>query len=518
MDKRLIVAVSDIHLGTDHPCAWYQRSLHEPYLAHLLQWVIDRADQVRELVLLGDIVDTWTYPADEAPPTFAEIAACQPAILGPAGLLAQALDALNGAVTYVPGNHDMDVTQADLDLVRSPQGRSPRLVEAVPYVAAPGVALAHGHHFTLFNTPTTDLPWSPLPLGYFVSRTVATRWKRDLAAGTTVAELPDQGAPNGVDLGSLGRVVSGARAGSAAATVVDFVSGATGIELDLAITMPDGSTVTLAEARDAHASCWTDWSDSHGGGIVGQASAARAALADLDGSYLGWFAQQLGLAHGCELVVMGHTHVPIDGLDDGMLEYVNTGFDCPSGPDLSRDADPQQVTFAVIELTDDEPRGTVWAVERDESQDLVCHPIEAPATSVVNSRGTDFSCYIEVDNRLGAHPLELVDHGAPNGVYVNPPPTRIEAGGEGRFWLQDLLGAAGSAGWATYRRVGERSELDDAEPIELRYTCPTVGTNSCSGTDEFATMVGGTGEGAGVWREDRVAYWGHPFFVAFEVR
>ena len=51
-----------------------------------------------------------------------------------------------------------------------------------------------------------DLPWSPLPLGYFVSRTVATRWKRDLSAGASVAELPDQGAPNGVDLGSLGRV------------------------------------------------------------------------------------------------------------------------------------------------------------------------------------------------------------------------------------------------------------------------------------------------------------------------
>ena len=39
------------------------------------RWVADQAEHVAELVLLGDIVDFWTYPADETPPTFAEITA-----------------------------------------------------------------------------------------------------------------------------------------------------------------------------------------------------------------------------------------------------------------------------------------------------------------------------------------------------------------------------------------------------------------------------------------------------------
>ena len=80
-DKRHIVAISDVHLGTDHPCVWYQRSLHEPYLLALLEWVVDQADHVRELVLLGDIVDVWTYPMDERPPSFADIVAAHPAVL-----------------------------------------------------------------------------------------------------------------------------------------------------------------------------------------------------------------------------------------------------------------------------------------------------------------------------------------------------------------------------------------------------------------------------------------------------
>ena len=95
--KRHLVVLSDVHLGTDHPTAWYQRDVHQAALVHLLGWVADHADEVAELVLLGDIVDFWTYPADEAPPTFAEIAATHPAVFGPTGALARVLDLLPGA-------------------------------------------------------------------------------------------------------------------------------------------------------------------------------------------------------------------------------------------------------------------------------------------------------------------------------------------------------------------------------------------------------------------------------------
>ena len=142
--KRHVVAISDVHLGTLGPTVWYQPHLHEPYLTHLLDWVVQEADHIRELVLLGDIVDFWTYPADVRPPSFADIAACHPAIFGIDGSLAAVLDALDGQVTYVPGNHDQGITSDEVASIRSRRGHHVRLVEDVPYIPVPGLAMAHG--------------------------------------------------------------------------------------------------------------------------------------------------------------------------------------------------------------------------------------------------------------------------------------------------------------------------------------------------------------------------------------
>jgi UDP-2,3-diacylglucosamine pyrophosphatase LpxH len=498
-----LVIVSDVHLGTDAPTVWFQPDVHGPPLARLLGWVVDQAEHIRELVLLGDIVDLWTYPIDVVPPTFADIVAAHPEVLGPDGLVARCLDALDGAVTYIPGNHDLGLTAEEVALVRSRSGRHVRLVDDVPYLPTAEVALEHGHHHTLFNAPDRTGPWAPLPLGYFITRAVASRWARDLAPGQTVADLPGQGAPNGMDLGSLTAVAGGIGSASIAAALVDLVSGATGVGLDDPIAMPDGTEATLRQARQVHADVWTRWANDHGGGVVGHAAAYRSTMADLDGTYLGWFAQRRAIEHGADLVAMGHTHAPIGGLDEALVDYVNSGFDCPSRPDQERAERPQQITFAVIDLEPEGGAGSVWAVD-----DHV-HPIEAPHTRIVGTRGHDYSCYLVVDNTAGADDLVLVDHGARHGAWVVPPPERIAAGTEGRAWLQDLLGPAGSDGWATYRRVGD----PDSEPIELRFACPTVGTNTCRGWSTFATR-----SGSEPWRDQRVASWGHPFSVAFEVR
>src|SRR5690348_1718437 len=76
--RNKIVVLSDVHIGDNSPTVWYQQKYHEPYLAALLDHVVERADEIAELVILGDFVDFWTYPPDRRPPSFAEIAAANP--------------------------------------------------------------------------------------------------------------------------------------------------------------------------------------------------------------------------------------------------------------------------------------------------------------------------------------------------------------------------------------------------------------------------------------------------------
>jgi UDP-2,3-diacylglucosamine pyrophosphatase LpxH len=496
--KRHIVAISDVHLGTPGPTTWFQPHLHQPYLERLLRWVIDQADAVRELVLLGDVVDLWTYPVDAVPPTFADIVDAHPTLLGPDGLLAEVSAALDGAVSYVPGNHDMGLTHDDVALLAGV-----RLVDAVPYEPAPGVLLAHGHHDTLFNAPAAHGPWAPLPLGYFVTRAVATRWARDLPDGQTVSDLPYQGNPNGIDLGSLTKVASGLGARSIGATLVDYVAGACKVELDEPIVLPDGSTTTLAEARAVYADTWTRWADAAGGGVLGHAEALRATLADFDGTCLGWFAQRTVLRHDAQLMVMGHTHVPAVGLAQGFVRYVNSGFGCPSGPDLANEVHPQAVTFSVIDA--DDHTAAVWGVDLEDG----CRPVPARPARITVASGQDRSCYVELDNSAGDGELELVVAATTSGNHVVPPPQRVEAGAVARFWLQDNPGASGSSGTATYRRIGGRAHGDE---VTLAYACPMIGRNAASGTDRFTARAGD-----GPWLEGEVAPRGRPVFARFDL-
>lgn len=64
MPKNKIIVLSDIHISTNEPTNWYQKNFHEPYLSAILDYVIPESDSIQELILLGDIFDSWTYPPD----------------------------------------------------------------------------------------------------------------------------------------------------------------------------------------------------------------------------------------------------------------------------------------------------------------------------------------------------------------------------------------------------------------------------------------------------------------------
>lgn len=502
--KKQVVVLSDIHIGDDSPTCWYQSAIHEEYLVTVLDAIADNAAVVRELVLLGDVVDMWTYPFDVVPPTFARIIAKHPAIFGPTGALARVLDALEGAVTYVPGNHDMGVIQSDVASIVSSGGRSLRYAPQFYNPAGDSrVLVTHGHEFTLFNAPDPSTCWAPLPVGHFVTRSVATYWKSHLKPGQNVSDLKEQGYPNGID--ALSIIEHALQSGdvSVSDALIDGIAGKLGISESAPIRLTERSTTTLNGVKQVYNALFSRWIAENGGGEDGLLVATKAAMADYDASFMGWFAQREAFRCNADLVVLGHTHASVSKLKTSMVNYVNTGFMCPSSADM-----PGRFV-SYVTLTLDSPPATknMQAVKRGGG--IAVNPFEAPAASIVVEPCMDFSCYVQIDNTRNTKDLMCAGTRVGNGHFVTLP-ERINAGTFATLWLQDypnLMPPHGSDATVTYRDEG-------GTKADFNFDCPTgVYPNSCSGGSSFQAK-----SGDGPWlNPGQVPPKGHPLFVRFSV-
>lgn len=79
----LAIVLSDVLVGNNDNTVWYQKPIHEQYLVTALNCVVDfesrQSGVIQEVVLLGDLIDTWTYPPPSAqPPSVADIIAANP--------------------------------------------------------------------------------------------------------------------------------------------------------------------------------------------------------------------------------------------------------------------------------------------------------------------------------------------------------------------------------------------------------------------------------------------------------
>src|SRR5262249_43861889 len=184
--------------GAGRRACWSGGSLREPYLAAVLDYVIAHAtgsDPITQLVVLGDLFDFWTYPPEQQPPTVEEIIKANQPILGKGGKLAEAVAAVHGNAIYLHGNHDIQLTQADLDQL--PLGANRRLTLVQDLVVENSeLVLTHGHLFTMFNAPDERYP-GEVPVGHFVTRAIAHYLETTLASDQTAASLQDQGSPYG---------------------------------------------------------------------------------------------------------------------------------------------------------------------------------------------------------------------------------------------------------------------------------------------------------------------------------
>lgn len=176
------IFISDIHLGDErsleqpNPYGWINSNISN--LANFLDEQINASD-VTEMVILGDLFDTWVIPTDIDPlASFANICSNQVNL--------PIIDALRklaakGILSYVPGNHDMPFSTAGLDVTKQfIESKFPGIRYICDSDLPNGVyrsgklVAEHGNRYCLFNAPDpwTDAP-SFLPIGYFISRLVA---------------------------------------------------------------------------------------------------------------------------------------------------------------------------------------------------------------------------------------------------------------------------------------------------------------------------------------------------------
>lgn len=492
------VVISDIHIGTNEVTNWYQTSVHEPYFLKMVNWIINKKDTLglNRFLILGDLFDYWTYPPEMQPPSTQAILAKNPGLFGPGGAFSRIFAAFGSEVYYIRGNHDINVTQADLDLITDGIHK----VTLLPDVYTDPSLLTlftHGHLYTMFNAPD-NRPNVKIPVGHFVTRAVAHAVKNKLQPGQTVADLGDWGVP-GQFTAAVSTAVQSLGIGITA-FMLETISHSTGLDRNTPIILPDGSTMTINQAIPLYDPLYQTWVDSYGGGEYGTQVAKKAMIADYDGHYLAWFAQRDALRNGMAGAVTGHTHIPKLQIEEGAIKYVNTGFECAPVPHLQNNK--AQFTFAVISKpeADHHPTMTMYRVEKEGSNSYDVKETEAPKDKVVFYGSVDFSCYVRIDNDTDQPMVLMPTQDAPKGYYVVDPPQTIPPHSSAWIWLQDLPGIfkGGTKGHVAYNLA------------DLRFECPEVGSNSASGAPLSAKS------GDGEWK-DNVPSGGHPFFVKFRV-
>lgn len=482
--------LSDVHIGNDKPTCWYQKSYHEPYLIGVLDNIIQHKAEIDELILLGDLFDFWTYAPDEDPPTIDDILNANPNIFGLNGKLTQVVQTLPGKVKYLRGNHDINISQEDLNKIPGTNK-----IQLVPDIYIKGdVAYIHGHLYTIFNAP--DVTGHGLPVGHFVTRTIMYKLKKE---GKKAFEQPGQGSPGLGDLISTELL----KTTSLTQLMLDATANWAGMAHDMSIKLFNHQQKSLNQAKADYVNLrpmWLAQYAQHAGGAYAESTVMKSILADAKDFYMGWFAQKAAMEHNVKVVVMGHTHIPKVGIEKATANYINCGFMCPAKPDVEQGK--AKFTFAIIDHQagqDSQPK--LYEVVKPTNTSFRLDEIAAPLATIVEPPTQDFSCYVSVENKTGQ---ELVrdQFNAAQGVFVVNPPEKLAVGQKAGFWIQDYAGAHGSDGTVVYK-------TKDGKRINLHFMCSTgVIKNSCSGA-AFETKAGYS-----AW-QNKITEWDHPFFVRF---
>ncbi len=181
-ERNMIVVISDLHLGAD--LAYAECKKNTGALEKLLEQ-IKSAPDIKELVIAGDMFDEWyvpatteTYQGKDQADFVKRISTANKGVFDVVNRIIQEKKIL---VTYVPGNHDLSITAANVESVLPGIRQARDEVQGLgTYSPAdyPKIAIEHGHRYNFFCAPdpisNQDIaPGTILPPGYFFTRIAA---------------------------------------------------------------------------------------------------------------------------------------------------------------------------------------------------------------------------------------------------------------------------------------------------------------------------------------------------------
>lgn len=312
MAKTKRIFLSDIHLGTkqlyEKAVARYNPDKHRTRLVNFIQNnVLAKADQMKDVVLLGDIFDTWTCLPDLEPPTYKKMFEDNP----------EEMQVFKGIVEkginlfYVHGNHDFDLNPSELETA------IPGIRVIRSYLGAGRSHAEHGHHHTLFSE--IDFFSDPAfgrPIGYFVARAATKTHHRGSSLSDIISYLDDV-----IEVALTPQTL--------ASSIIEAITERAGMNDNSTFTMPrranappDASlpTVTVREVKARYAA----FADRYG------TSELRKRIYD-ELTKLGRAADSLCKEHSYNVVVFGHTHKATLDKDSILTEdriYANSGAWC----------------------------------------------------------------------------------------------------------------------------------------------------------------------------------------------
>lgn len=297
-DRRKRIYISDVHMGAG-------RYLKPNYKRHAYDWLgpkeaknfadflkhLSTSEDVEEIILLGDMMDNWVCPIDEVPPTFGEIikAPHNKDIVKYLKVLAAHKEI---GLVYMPGNHDMSITKDFIEenfpgIIFGGSAANKSVYRTSRLLAE------HGSAYAMFNAPDPiNDPGKRLPLGYFITRVVATKaantGSTDRHYWTYVDDFLELVGPQKLP-----------------ESVFEALLEEADLPQDVEITMyPVGGnpcSVKAGDVKEKYANLYDQWQAHHGPGM-----AFKAVMADI--GYLGDLADTLSKKSDTNIIIFGHSH------------------------------------------------------------------------------------------------------------------------------------------------------------------------------------------------------------------